>query len=50
VLPRAADVVSIDAYRGEHHRIQGVLVNVKHMLCFNWKMGIDELKYACNGS
>ena len=27
-----------------------VMINVKMMLCMNWSMGIDELKYACKGS
>lgn len=50
VFPRAADVMSCDAYRGAHGMIQSVMLSVKGMLQMNWNMGIDELKYGCKGS
>ena len=50
VLPRAADVVAVDAYRGEHHRIQSVMLDVKGQMCMNWQMAMKELTYTCKGS
>ena len=50
VIPRAADVVSVDAYRNEHHRIQNVMEEVMMMLNMNWKMGMDEFKHTVKGS
>ena len=49
MIPRAADVVSLDAYRGNHAFIQTVMINVKMTMVLNWKMAMDELKHTCSG-
>lgn len=42
-FPRIADVVSVDAYRGNHAFIQTVMVNIKMTMILNWRMAMDEL-------
>ena len=49
VIPRAADVVILDAYRGQPDFIQTVMINVKMTMVLNWKMAMDELKHTCSG-
>lgn len=41
VLPRTADVVSVDAYGGNHAMIPHVIENLKWQMVMEWKMAID---------